>query len=448
MKDIKYYQTTLAQDVVLLQTKYCLDKRVVNIISSMASSSPLNFSVMLDAFNLVIERNDCLRLRFKKKNRKLMQYFEQTVKLDSIPYFEFNSLEEFESFIDKIRKKPIKYKKGVVFEPYFIKTHDNKYMVLIKVCHLILDLYGINIIFKDLFEVYNALINNTKLPEMPVQFETLIEKDLVKKNDKKFMKSNYDFYDNYFKTREEPYYAGIGGDNSKIWLKQKAKGHRAMKIFLVNCDTKGYCHELNNNTVLKAIDFCTTNRYSLANFLFYCMNICCSKINNNLKTMLPIELCNCRGLAQEKRCAGTKAQSAACHVELDFESTFEESLKKFIKEQMILYRHLGCSDTDIQTLLHKNYSYGLLEIYYGIAFSFVPFSIPQGLEFMIYSNEKCALPAYLGVLYDIDNQKMQIAYDVQTKIVTKHDVMAFHQKLTDIINQVIDNPEILIKNIK
>lgn len=444
----KLYQTTLAQDVVLLQTKYCLDKRVVNILASMASSTPLDFSIMLDAFNLVVQRNDCLRLRFVKQKGKLMQYFEPNVKLESIPYKEFKTQEEFDCFIAKIRKKPIKYKKGVVIEPYFIKTHDNKYMVLIKVCHLVLDLYGINIIFKDLFEVYNALLNNTKLPEMPVQFETLVEKDVQKKNDEKFMKSNYEFYDNYFKTREEPYYAGLGGDNSKIWLKQKAKGHKAMKIFLVNCDTKGYCHELHKNTVTKLINFCSQNKYSPANFLFYAMNICCSKINNNLKTMLPIELCNCRGLNQEKKCAGTKAQSAACHIELNFEQSFENGLKQFIKDQMILYRHLGCSDTDIQTLLHKNYSYGLLEIYYGIAFSFVPFMMPEGLDFMIYSNEKCALPAYLGVLYDLNKQEMQIAYDVQTKIVTEQDVHNYHQRLTNILNQVIDNPQILIKDIK
>ena len=442
------YQTTLAQDVVILQTKYCIDKRVVNIISSITSSSPLNFSIMLDAFNLVVQRNDCLRLRFVKQKGELMQYFEETKKFESIPYKEFKTQEEFDCFIAKIRKKPIKYKKGVVVDPYFIKTHDNKYMVLIKVCHLVLDLYGINIIFKDLFEVYNALLNNTKLPEMPVQFETLVEKDVQKKNDEKFMKSNYEFYDNYFKTREEPYYAGLGGDNSKIWLKQKAKGHKAMKIFLVNCDTKGYCHELNKNTVTKLINFCSQNKYSPANFLFYAMNICCSKINNNLKTMLPIELCNCRGLNQEKKCAGTKAQSAACHVELNFEQSFENGLKQFIKDQMILYRHLGCSDTDIQTLLHKNYSYGLLEIYYGIAFSFVPFMMPEGLEFNIYSNEKCALPAYLGVLYDLNKQEMQIAYDVQTKIVTEQDVHNYHQRLTNILDQVIDNPQILIKDIK
>ena len=67
---------------------------------------------------------------------------------------------------------------------------------------------------------------------------------------------------------------------------------------------------------------------------------------------------------------------------------------------------------------------------------------------MIYSNEKCALPAYIGVLYDLNKQTMQIAYDVQTKITTEEDVIAFHNRLTNILSQIIENPEILLKDIK
>ena len=448
MEEIKYYETTLAQDVVILQTKYCLDKRVVNILASMSSSTPLDFEVLKQAFNLVVERNDCLRLRFVKKDKKLIQYFEKIVKFDNIPTLEFKTEKEFLNFINKIKKKPIKYKKGVVIEPFFIKNHDGKYMVLLKVCHLILDLYGINIIFKDLFDVYIALINQTNLPETPVQFETLIEKDLKKKNDESFRNSNIEFYNNYFKNTERPTYAGIHGDNSKIWLKQKNKGKIGMKMFLVNCNTKGYCHQVDKNLVNKINEYCLETKTSPAHFIFYTMNICCSKVNHDVPVILPLGLSNCRGTAQEKKCAGTKAQSAACNVKFNFDQPFENELKAFVKNQMLLYRHLGCSDTDMQMLLYKNYKYSFLECLYGITFSFVPFAMPEGLKFMIYSNEKCVLPAYIGVLYDITKQEMQIAYDVQTKIITESDVISFHKKLCDIMEQVIKNPQILLKDIK
>jgi len=448
MEEKKYYQTTLAQDVVILQTKYCIDKRVVNILASMSSEKPLDFDTLDKAFNLVVERNDCLRIKFVKKDKQLMQYFDDKVEFNNIPRLEFGIEKEFDAFISKIRKSPIKYKKGVVVEPYFIKTHDNKYMVLLKVCHLVLDLYGINVIFKDLFEVYNALLNNTEMPEKPVQFETLIQKDLEKKNDTEFTQKNIEFYEKYTSESERPCYAGLHGDNSKIWLKKKAKGRIGTKMFLINCHTKGYCHTVDKSIVDRIADYCTTNKISMAHFVFYAMNICSSKINHDTPVMAPLELSNCRGTAQEKKCAGTKAQSACCNVKINFDEQFNTELSAFSKNQMKLYRHMGCSDKDMQMLLYKNYKYSFLESIYGMAFSFVPFAMPEGLDFAIYSNEKCALPAYIGVLYDINKQEMQIAYDVQTKLTTEQDVKDYHDNLVRIMTQVLDNPEILIKDIK
>lgn len=52
-------------------------------------------------------------------------------------------------------------------------------MILMKVCHLVLDMYGINIIYKDLFEIYNSLINQKQLPEVPGKFEDVLKKDLM-----------------------------------------------------------------------------------------------------------------------------------------------------------------------------------------------------------------------------------------------------------------------------
>ena len=64
MKETKYYELNGAQEVVMLQCKYSLFKRIVNILSSMSTKKVINFDIMKKAFNKVIERNDCLRIRF------------------------------------------------------------------------------------------------------------------------------------------------------------------------------------------------------------------------------------------------------------------------------------------------------------------------------------------------------------------------------------------------
>lgn len=448
MENKTLYELNQSQDVVRLQCKYTLFKRVVNIMTSMTVEDEVDFSLMKQALNITIERNDCLRLRFIKKKGQILQYFENDVKFDTIPRYEFKTKEEQEKFINKTKKKAIKYLNGDVIEPYFIKTYDNRYMVLFKVCHLILDIYGITIVFKDLFDVYYALKNNTPLPPSPTLFENVIKKDLIRKHDKEYDAKNHEFFTNLLDSHEEPYYAGIHGNNSKIWQKQLSKNKHTMKMFFVKNDTEGFAHTIEKPLVDRVLEYCKTNNQTPANFLFYLSSICSSKLNNNISNLIPLELCNCRGTITEKKCAGTKVQSLACYTTIDQEKSFKENFDQFSSNQNTLYKHIGYSDQEFQMLLHKVYGASFLETYYSITYSFIPYSLPKGFEFNIYSNGKCALPAYVAQLYNVEDGNILMVYDCQTKIINENDVKDFHEKYLNIIDQVLNNPNILIKDIK
>ena len=351
-------------------------------------------------------------------------------------------------FIEKKTKSAIAFKKGVVAEPWFIKTFDGKSMVLMKVCHLVLDVYGINIIYKDLFDVYNALKEGKELPPAPTSFEEMIKADLKKKHDPDYNKKNLEFFTDYFKTRENPYYAGVHGEENPIWQKQLKKGRHAMKLFLFNNQTQGYAHDINKELVDKVMAYCAETKQSPANYLFYALSITASKMNGNIKNMLPMELCNCRGTVSTKKGAGTKAQSVLCYTTVEQEKTFKESFDKFSNDQNILYRHIGFRDMDVQKLLHEIYKSSFLEIYYGIAFSFIPVMFPEGSKFMVYSNGSGALPCYIAQLYDVKEGNIKMAYDAQTKIINEEDIKVFHNNYLSVLEQVTANPDIRIEDIK
>ena len=321
-------------------------------------------------------------------------------------------------------------------------------MILFKVCHLILDVYGINMIFKDLFEVYDALKNDKELPPEPSSFEELVKKDLVKKNDKEFFESNKKFFTEMLLDKPEPYYAGLHGIENKIYQQQLKKNQRAMKMFFINCDTKGYMHKIDKDTCNKVMEYCKQTMQSPANFLFYTASITASRLNNNVKNMLPLELCNCRATALERKCAGTKVQSLGCYTHIEHENSFKENFDAFSVNQTNLYRHIGFSDMAFEMLLHKIYRSSMLSTYYYLTYSFIPMKMPEGVEFQIYSNEKCALPAYVAQLYDIDSGEISMAYDVQTKIMTEEDVRKYHNSYVKVIKQVLDNPEIKVKDLE
>ena len=450
MKERKYYDLNPSQEVVKLQCKFTLFKRVINILTSATANKDINIEIMAKALNKLIERNDCLRIRFVKKDGKLMQYFENKgdVKEVIVPYLEFSSQEEQEAFFEKTRKKPIDYMHGVVIEPYFCKTFDNRFMIVLKVCHLILDIYGLNNIYKDLFEVYEALKENKELPPPPAKFEDVVIKDLVTKNNKALEQKNREFFTKYLSEKEEPYYAGLHGPNEPVYQKQLKKGRHSSRMFFIKNDTQGYMHSISNDLVLKALEYCKKTNCSVSNFFFYTMSVCASKINNDIKNMLPLELCNCRGTVTERKAAGTKVQSVVCYTVVDKEKTFEENFLSFAKEQTNLYRYIGFSDQEVELLLHKIYKKPFMNTFYSFTFSFIPIQKTKDFDIQVYSNGKCALPAYVALMWDINTNDIDVVYDCYKKTHNSEDVKRFHDTYVSIIEQVLQNVNIKIKDVR
>ena len=66
--------------------------------------------------------------------------------------------------------------------------------------------------------------------------------------------------------------------------------------------------------------------------------------------------------------------------------------------------------------------------------------LPDGVNIKIYSNQKCALPAYIVQLLNVKTNEIDMFYDVQIKIISEKDVEDFHQKYISILKQVTENP--------
>ena len=102
MKEEKIcYELSPSQDVSYLQCRYTLFKRVINILTSISLSEDVDFELMEKAFNRVVERNDCLRIKFFKQKGKLMQYFEDERPYQKIPVVKYDTKEQFDAFIAK-----------------------------------------------------------------------------------------------------------------------------------------------------------------------------------------------------------------------------------------------------------------------------------------------------------------------------------------------------------
>ena len=442
---IKLYDLTPSQEVVKMQLKYSIDKRVINILSSATFAFAVNKDALAKAVNLAVERVDSARLRFVKVKGKLMQYFAQNVKTE-IKEISFSCLKEQEKFLGRERKRPIKYLKGKSAEFWLVKTYDGKDMLFVKACHYIFDTYGLMTFYKDIFEVYESIVENKTLPSEPAKFEDVIVRELDKKNDKALEQKRRKFFKEYFSEKPQPYYAGIAGLTTKIAKKSFDK--HLMKYFFLSNQTQGYIKDIDKPIADKAFEYCKQKRISPANLMFFAASLCQSKLNGGVKNLLQLELCNCRPTALDRNCAGTKVQSLGCYVQFDYGKSLSENLNTFCQNQNTYYRYVGFSDMEFQAMTHAVWHSSPIKTYYGLTFSYIPVVKPDGTDFMLYSNGKCALPCYFAIMHNVTDNTLKAVYDVQKKLCDQNHVDIFHKNFVSILQQIVSDDSISLDFIK
>ena len=208
---MQVYPLIPSQETMYLLVKYSLHKNIVQVPTSITLEEKVDFELLQKALNIEIERNDCMRLRFAKKNKKITQWFIPKFTYDA-PVLTFKTKEEQEKALNKDALKPIKFLKGEVFRVIFFNSYDGGSGIYLNASHLIMDAMAAAIFYIDLINVYSALKNGEDMRNRCIDTK-IISKELKMLEDKKMFDKGAAFYKEYWLKDGEPFYAGIHGHN-------------------------------------------------------------------------------------------------------------------------------------------------------------------------------------------------------------------------------------------
>lgn len=436
------YGFNSSQDIIDLQTKYTLFKRVANILFSTTVEGGFDEKLMTATLNKVIERNDCLRITFVKDGKETKQYFEQERTIGKVPSLKFCTWAEYDAFICRFRKKQANPFKGDVFSAVYAVLPTGEQTVIFKISHFVADTYGIGILVKDIFDVYKALKDGGEMPAPTGSFEAVLKKDLAYKDNAEAIEKDREFFNNYYKVLHpnRPMYCGVHGATADKWLKVKRKGGFSMPYFFVKCDTKGYKFTIPAAVVTKATDWCKENGITPAAFFYYTCAIATSLVNDREKYQVPLMLLDCRGTIAERKAAGTKVQSIGLYVTVDYEKSFQENMAVEFADQNELYKHTKLTYLEVQNLEHELWGHSMLSQATSFCYSFIPFEAPEGVRMQILSNGKGALTGYLALMLNVRTMEVDVMYDVQTQLVKPEVLADFQNTYVHVIEAVLAEP--------
>lgn len=451
----KYYPLTPPQDMIMFMLKYSFfHKQVTQIPDSILVSREFDFELMKKAFNIEIERNDCLRLTFVKEKGKIYQYFEEKRVVTDIPVLEFKTEEEQVAALTADAQKPIRIFKGELFRFKLFKSFDGRYGIYLCVHHLAMDNAACFTFFNDLLAVYESLENGTEMPKPLGRYEDRVKKELDWVANKDNLEREKKAYSEYITRGGEPTYLGVEGPKFLEAERKKKKDPsiKAPSLFDPIHDKAEMTKRMIPLDVsTKAIEFMEANDVSGECLVQLAMRLHLAKINNGILDSYFISLCGRRRTLSEKRSGGSVTAPLPWRVILEPEESFASALSKMHDAQVWAYRHMDYPYMEYRDLQQELFNYPAAAGSSTMMFSWLPIDkdTMNGWE---YEYVGYGLGRYIMVLYtfamkDVHSGCLKVSYLHRTKFVSVEDIDALHANTVKAIELGVANPDMTVGEI-
>lgn len=444
------YDIIPSQDCMYLMHKYSLHKQMAQIPTSFTVGVDIDFAVLQKALNIVIKRNDCLRLAFVKKGRRLMQYFREPYTY-KVPLKYFRSREELEQFCSSDAVKPVKFEKGELFRIWFYKMKDGSCGIYTNFTHMITDAMGISLFYMDLLQVYSSLMLGEALPKAPDSYEEYIIREHKNLANEKKQSKHESFYKEYFLKNGEPFYAGVHGmDFLNAYRKKKKKPDARVPLaynpLYSKCDfiTLNISPEISQ----KLFSYCTMKQIAPECVFQVALRTHCSAVNERIDDVSMMSVCSKRATLKEKNMSGCLAQPVQMRTVISESMSFDEAVDETTRVRTALYKHSGYPYSKARDMSLELFGFLPIQGPNSLMFSWIPLpvdgSLGIGFDFRTYNLGRYFTPLYAITMPDPEKGGIRACYMYRTKLSKKEQIERLHENVARIIEAGVDNPQITI----
>ena len=451
----QFYDLIPSQTNIYMLVKFSFHKEIVQIPASFSVEKDIDFDLLKRALDIELQRNDSLRLRFKKIDGEIKQYFLDEVHMDNVPVKKFSSDEEQEAYFSKDAVTPVRFLKGEIFRIVFFEAANGHRGIYLNCSHLAIDAMGMLVFFMDLLGVYKALLHGEEMPAPLYSYEAYIQKELEKSKDPKRLAKGQAFYQEYFAKGGEPFYAGVHGPAllEKERKKEKNPKLRVTKGAYAPYNDKAEVVEygINPEDSKKILEYCLANSTAPETLFTFAMRTYCSAINYRVEDVFFNLMCSKRVSFKDMRTGGCMAQTLQVRTIIPETATFKEGMDEMFRVRTQLYRHLSFPFIFARGMLMKMYNHSTTQGVASFMFSWLPIPIDRlgdfKFEFKTYNLGRYFNPLYAICYPDPITQGIKMHYMYRSKVVTPVQVKKLHDNMVKIVLSGIENPDIPISKL-
>lgn len=424
MEKLNYYKLTNAQQNIFeVEQALLTSNNACNVLLvSIKFDIDLDYLKLERTLNKIIELNDSFRLRLVKYNKTIKQYIDE-YKYEKIDLINIDTEKEFNQYIDYLKESAIIDIFSKLYEFKIVK-YNNKTYIMYKVHHVINDAWGMTQVAEQIKEIYPIIENDDLLNklEKPTYID-VIEKEEKYNNSDKY-KTDQQFWEEYVKKLSV----------EKIFNKDIA-------------DTKAtrYSATLDKKTYEDVKKYCEDNTISEYTFFLAIITIYFYKIYNVKSLNIGTPFLN--RSKKEFDNIGLFVSNLPLNVQLKQEDLFINICEEIYRTNFKIFRHSKFPYTEIQKIYSNiNSVSNMFEIGFSYQINTLKNEIDNDLgetNWYFTNQQNNPITIHLSQM----NGKLDIYYDYIASILKEKEVEEIHNIILHVINQVIKQKEIKIKDI-
>ncbi len=394
-----------------------------NLAGVMILNSSLKINEIQSALSILIKNNSALQLRFYEENGIPYQYVDESIDYN-IFFKDFSKLEnkneEMDTWIQNRIKEPFDLLKDKLFKFDVFKIEEEKYGFLLIMHHIISDGWTLHLYVKKLFEIINSVDG---------QYDSSSYEAFIDKENEYLTSNNFLKNENYWKNK----FSSLPENNFKT--SESLSSKRLVK-------------ELDSNISKKILNEVRERRLSLNTFFIVAKSIYDYKFENKKDIVYGIPVFNRTGRVM-KNILGmfTSTMPVRFNItgEVNKSSLYNTVLKEF---KMCLKNQKYPFDLLFEKLeLRKNGYETLFDTYINYYVAQSPGTY-NGVEVKTYEKHTGEQHYSLQLVIEESDSGIGLYYDYKTELYSDSDIELMHDHLLNIVIQLVDNDEIMVKDIE
>ena len=380
------------------------------------------------AFNIFLQKNDGLRLRFFVENNEPLQYIASYE--EELGEIIDTTEEEFDTHIKKIPPTPFNIINSKLYTFKIYRFENGRGAFESYFHHLISDAWATALYTNEVMKIYDALKNNIDISDITYpSYSDFIENEQKYISSKRFS-ADKEYWESQF-------------DSSLVLSSLKSDAD----TFSTNFVRKTF--NLSQTQFDKITELANAHNSSLPAFLFAVYSLYFSRILENNNLIIGNPVLN-RGTFAEKQTFGMFISTAPVLLNYDENISFIDRLTNITKHQSTMYRHLKYPYEEIakhMKTLQNNSSklYDIVFSYQNARHNSNKIDTPFEITWIPSGNQLESL--MIHVTDTNGTGTISVNYDYLTDVFSENEIKLMHERIENIIEQIFNNPLILCKDI-